>query len=288
MFKRTSTAVGLLLLGLLLGLGAIEMSASWTTPKTWTATVVSVSDLNTHLRDNLNALTDTTSTITTTGNQSALAIPDGRGDLVIVANNASLLTIQGIAVGQDGQTLAIVSKGAGQVDISHQDAGAAAAANKIICFATTGKTSLAAGVGVAVLRYDTTRSRWVLITHEQGDTIDYSSTSTITGFTGALTHQQVRYWLRGRDLWANVYLEGTSNATTLTFTLPFTSVNDDSGITETAVQAEDNTVVLTTPGLLRLLNNSATVSGFKDTSAAAWTNSGTKRVLGAFGPIRVQ
>ena len=29
---------------------------AWTTPKTWTATVVTVSDLNTHVRDNLNYL----------------------------------------------------------------------------------------------------------------------------------------------------------------------------------------------------------------------------------------
>ena len=131
---------------------------TWTTPKTWTATIVSVADMLTHVRDNLNALTQAATTITTTGTQTALALPTGRGDLVIFANNATLLTLQGIVAAYDGQRLTIFSKGAGQVDISNENASATAA-NRVIT-GSGGTFSLAAGTGRVELVYDVTTARW--------------------------------------------------------------------------------------------------------------------------------
>lgn len=112
-------------------------------------------------------LPPSTSTITTVGAQIALALPVGDGPLTIHANNPTLLTIQGIAAGKDGQQLTIFSIGAGQVDLAHQN-GAAAVGNRLINCATSGNTSLAAGSGVAVLQYDATATRWRLRQHEQG------------------------------------------------------------------------------------------------------------------------
>src|SRR4026208_1458390 len=65
---------------------------------------------------------------TTTGTQTALAIPSGTGDLVLYLNNGALLTIQGIAAGVANQTLTLVSKGAGQVDLAHLHASGTAPA----------------------------------------------------------------------------------------------------------------------------------------------------------------
>lgn len=179
---------------------------TWTNPKTWTAAVVSVAEGNTHWRDNLNALTDATSIITTIGTQTALAIPTGRGRLLIVANNASLLTIQGItAAGFDGQELTIYSIGAGQVDLANQN-GSASEANRIIN-GVTGTISLAAGIGRVVLQYDMTTTRWRVIDHDQGTGISVSHAGgNFTGagsmtWTVASGDQQVfTYYLRGRQL----------------------------------------------------------------------------------------
>jgi hypothetical protein len=91
-----------------------------------------------------NAAAVGTSIVTTTGVITALALPTGTGDLLIYMNNATLATIQGIAAGLSGQRLTILSIGAGQVDFAHQNAGATAA-NRLINFATSGNTSLAAG-----------------------------------------------------------------------------------------------------------------------------------------------
>ncbi|CAB4192548.1 hypothetical protein UFOVP1236_45 [uncultured Caudovirales phage] len=133
---------------------------TWTTPKTWTAAIVSVADMLTHVRDNLNALTQAATTITTTGTQTALTLPVGRGDLVIFANNATLLTIQGVTAAYDGQRLTIFSKGAGQVDINNEHASASAA-NRIIT-GSSGTISLPAGSGRASMIYDVTTTRWRL------------------------------------------------------------------------------------------------------------------------------
>lgn len=151
------------------------------------------------------SLKSATSTITTTGTQTALAIPSGTGPLVIFANNATILTLQGIAAGLDGQKLSIFSIGAGQVDFVHQS-GSATAANRLVNFATSGNTSLAPGVGGASFIYDATASRWRLVEHEQGDWItpafsagNYTaSASTWTVTTGEVT--DYKYYLRGRAL----------------------------------------------------------------------------------------
>jgi len=107
----------------------------------------------------LEALAAATSTITTTGTSTALAIPTGSGPLFIFANNGSTLTIQGIAAGGDGQRLHIFSIGGGNVVVQHNNAGASAAANKILCEPAQDFT-LTAGVQSAAFTYDATAARW--------------------------------------------------------------------------------------------------------------------------------
>jgi hypothetical protein len=181
-----------------------------------TGELITASIWNTDLADTLNGLDPSTSTITTTGTQTALAIPTGFGDLVIFANNASLLTIQGIAAGVDGQRLTIYAIGAGQVDLAHQN-GSASAANRLINFATSGNTSLAAAAGSAEFEYDATAARWRLTAHEQGAWIYPAfSAGNFTG-NGAMTWtvasgdvNNLGYYLRGRLLTVNFLLATTS------------------------------------------------------------------------------
>jgi hypothetical protein len=157
---------------------------TWTTPKTWTAAVVSVADMLTHVRDNLNALTQAATTITTTGTQTALALPVGRGDLVIYANNATALTVQGIAAGEDGQRLRIFSKGAGTIALNDQNVGASAA-NRIITGASA-TVDLIAGSGRAELVYDLTTTRWRIAATVATAIVPISAAATV-GTTLAVT-----------------------------------------------------------------------------------------------------
>ena len=140
---------------------------------------------------------------TSTGTQNNWT-PGVVGNTVIKCNNASLLTITGI-VGTvvTGHRLIIMSIGAGQVDLVYSS-GSSSVGNKLINFATTGLTSLAAGAGVAEYVYD--GSRWVMVSHEQGAPItptfaagDYTSptgTWAVTAGEAAI----LTYYLRGRQL----------------------------------------------------------------------------------------
>lgn len=170
-----------------------------------------------------------TSTITTTGTSTALAIPSGTGDLVIFANNATLLTLQGITAGLDGQSLTIYSKGAGQIDLSN-DNGAANAGNRILNGSTT-TISLAPGSGRVSLRYDLTTARWRVFDHEQGAAIAYTPTWTSTGTGPTIGDGTITgsYVLKNRlvTMEFRFVIGGTTSTGTGTYswTLPLTAAN---------------------------------------------------------------
>jgi hypothetical protein len=95
-------------------------------------------------------------TTTLTGTQNDFALSAGAAQLR--ANNATLVTLTGLAAGSAGQRLVILSVGAGAVALNDQDAGSTAA-NRIIT-GTAAPITLAAGTGWAVLSYDGTAARW--------------------------------------------------------------------------------------------------------------------------------
>ena len=108
-------------------------------------------------------------------------------------------------------------------------------------------------------------------------------TSTIVGWEDPLaTHALVNYKKVGNLVYVQFYLEGVSDTTAVTFTLPFTQISTNGVELKVAIQVQDNGTISTTAGLLVLAANSATVSCFKDMAGAVWTNSGTKRVQGQF------
>ena len=122
-----------------------------------------------------------TITVTTTGNIDDL---DFQYCSVILMNNATLSTIRGLKAGFPGQEVTIVSIGAGQVNLPHQNISSAAA-NRLINSVTSGITPLAAGKGIATYKYDEITVRWRLINHNQGAmiAIPYASGN----FTGSGT-----------------------------------------------------------------------------------------------------
>jgi len=178
-------------------------------------------------------------TITTTGTQTALAIPTGTGDLVIYANNATLLTVQGIVAGTTGQRLTIISKGAGQVDYAHLHASGTAL-GKLHLFATTGLTSLAAGSGTSDFVYDLALTKWRLVSHQQGAWITPAFTAAdYTAATGTWTVDAgdvitAKYYLNGRALQVVVRVatsDVSATPATLNRIIPggFTATNTSTG-----------------------------------------------------------
>lgn len=105
------------------------------------------------------------STVTSTGTVTALAIPVGVGDLTIYLNNASALSIKGIAAAAvDGQKLTLVPQNS-TVDLFHQDTNATAA-NRIInpivsATPSGGSNPLQSRIyQPTTLVYDLTTQRW--------------------------------------------------------------------------------------------------------------------------------
>lgn len=156
---------------------------------------------------------------TTTGNIDNLNFS---GADLIRMNNASSATIRGLVAGSPGQRVTIVSIGAGDVFLAHQNTNSTAA-NRLINHATSGNTPLAAGSGVATYQYDDTTDRWRLIAHEQGAWItttyaagDYTaSAGTWTVGAGDVTTNAYR--LSGRTLTValdiiNTELSATANS----------------------------------------------------------------------------
>ena len=104
------------------------------------------------------------------------------------------------------------------------------------------------------------------------DWVDYSATSTIVGWS-SFTTKLIRYRIIGKQLFFQVLINGTSNSTSATFTLPFNVTNIGSS------------------GVYRLTNNGALGNGIYDftigssictcyssVTASSWTASGTKLI----------
>jgi hypothetical protein len=156
-------------------------------------------------------------TTTLTGLQHDFGLTTPGVDTTLVCNNASLLTLDGIAGGVDGQLLTIVAANA-RVDLPHQGTGSAAG-NRLIN-QVIGTTPLSTN-GNAIYQWQAIANAWRLIAHEQGAWITppYAA-SLYTANSGSwtvdagdvVTHM---YRLVGKALHLNLYLGATSVAAAL-------------------------------------------------------------------------
>jgi hypothetical protein len=218
---------------------------------------------------------------TTTGTVNDWAPATIVGNTEIRCNNASLLTVQGIAAGYDGQLLRIVSVGAGQVDLAPQNAGSSAA-NRLLNFATAGSTSLAAGSGYAEYQYDTTTARWRLLVHEQGAWItatfngaNFTGNNSMTWTVGSGDVTTLAYRLSGRTLFVNYSLSATTVAGTPSTSLQIAN-GAYGGYTWTRQVLGANAYVdngaNNTPGVLQISASGTNIANFR-AATAAWTAS---------------
>ena len=112
---------------------------------------------------------------------------------------------------------------------------------------------------------------------------DYAGTSTIVGWSSFTSNRKyIFYKVIDKTLFCAFHLEGTSNSTTTTFTLPNTlagfSVVDFSSWN---TYCYNNNASDTTPGLTRVNNGSSTVTVYRGLGGS-WTGSGTKIIAGNF------
>ncbi len=115
---------------------------------------------------------------------------------------------------------------------------------------------------------------------------DYTASSTVTGWA-SFTNEHIYYKKLGKLVFVEFYIKGTSNATTASFTLPFSASNAQASLYPGAplFSTQDNSVDQTTPGRAYMAPNTATVTLGKDCSDAGvsgWTNTGTKVAAGSF------
>lgn len=106
-------------------------------------------------------------------------------------------------------------------------------------------------------------------------------TPTITGYSANPTSATYFYRLIGSTVFINMReaANGTSNATTTTYTLPFTITDHGSTVVLSLAKITDNGTAQTSPGMV-LSSNAPTnsLSVYKDFNQGAWTNSGGKRI----------
>lgn len=201
------------------------------------------------------------------------------GDTVILENNATAVTITGFfpaITPWDGQKIWVISKGAGQVNLTPQSASSTAA-YRLMNFMTVADTPLAAGSGTGSYVYDATTARWRLETHEQGAWIAYTpvwgNVGTANTTTGSTTTG--RYHIDGTDVSFKIqFAFGTGTvggSGAFTYTLPVTAsaasvtagtaiINDiTTGSVAGAIQIFTTSTIVVFPGNALTSGVSATV-----------------------------
>ena len=107
------------------------------------------------------------------------------------------------------------------------------------------------------------------------DWIDYSATSTVVGWS-VLPTKIIRYRVIGKQVFFSVALEGTSNSTSASFTLPFQNKNIGNLNMGYATNNGGNVI-----GSFDVSINSS-ICTLSQNYTAGWTASGSKRIYGQF------
>lgn len=113
------------------------------------------------------------------------------------------------------------------------------------------------------------------------DWTNYGPSSTVVGWSGTPSPLVIAYKRIGKLVYVNFRIFGTSNATNVTFTLPYTSENTMGVPFDFSLGYTLDNGVSVPNGTGSLPNNSATVTCYTQ-NVGAWTGSGAKRVGGQF------
>lgn len=104
--------------------------------------------------------------------------------------------------------------------------------------------------------------------------------TTTTGGFISTTIQEVWFKRVGKMVIVNFHINGTSDATTMTFTLPFVHVNNTDVEVRVGVRVADAGVFQAASGMIFLAANSSIVNVFQDFAGLAFTATGIKAVQG--------
>lgn len=139
-------------------------------------------------------------------------------------------------------------------------------------------------------------SYYALATHDHNGV--YIPLTNFAGYTGTVVgwsgtpDKVLTYAVIGKLLLMSVYINGTSNSTTTSVTIPSGLTSASQGVSQILpVRVIDNGVILQTPGIAILEDNGTVIdfytnySGYKNYAGAAWTSTGTKQVHGNFAWI---
>lgn len=112
------------------------------------------------------------------------------------------------------------------------------------------------------------------------DWVDYTATSTVVGWS-SFTEKLILYKKVGKQIFVSFRFSGTSNSTSVTFTVPDNN-NSTSIAYSLSVGVTNNGATSTTPGNVQTTLNSNVITVNRDRNNTAWTNSGTKAAYGQF------
>jgi hypothetical protein len=179
------------------------------------------------------SLTTTPITTTATGSQNDLALGTTSQRVIVRCNNATALTITGIAGGFAARTVILENVGASTVKVAHQDSGSSAA-NRAISASTQGQ--IIGPNGRIELIYDATTERWRIASVEPGAPIDFTPTWTGSGGNPSIGNGTLtgKYQQRGKVVWCEIRLVAGGTTTfgtnTYAWALPLTAAAADRGV----------------------------------------------------------
>ena len=111
--------------------------------------------------------------------------------------------------------------------------------------------------------------------------VDWSSSSTIVGWS-SFTSKQIRYRRVGKMVFVNVSIQGTSNSTSVTFTLPYDLGSSAFAVMPLIYTANNGAFNIGGYGII----SGSTLTAWRwssiNTSSSTWTASGTKIISGQF------
>lgn len=115
---------------------------------------------------------------------------------------------------------------------------------------------------------------WNSLDYYSATYVSGSWVPSVTGYSASPTISVANYVRVGDMCFFHLNFTGTSNATTITATLPFTAKN--SAVQVLHGMGTDNGTIQTSPAALKTTVNSNVANIYKTLANGTWTNTGTK------------
>lgn len=114
-----------------------------------------------------------------------------------------------------------------------------------------------------------------------GTWTNYGASSTVVGWSSFVS-KNIYVKKIGTTVFVQYYIEGTSNSTSITFTLPYTQQSIVDLPLTAPCSATNSGTLAAYPGHIILPTGSSTVTAYLGYDLGTWTNSGTKIINGEF------